>query len=256
MTRLTEAAPDITDEADGLCTFVDASPSPFHACQEAAAALGEHGFARLAEADPWPAAAGRYVVVRGGSLIAWSTERSAGPTTGFRVVGAHTDSPNLRIKPQPDLCRAGWQLLGVEVYGAPMLNSWLDRGLGLSGRLAVRTPGGVEERLLRVDEPLLRVLQLAIHLDRELTDRGLQLNRQQHLAPVWGVGSSPGDFRGYLAGRAGVDAEDLLGFDLMTHDLALSPGRSSPQVTWHMPPIPTISTGTSPSTRSPSTRDR
>lgn len=213
---------EITDEADGLCAFVDASPSPFHVCETTAAVLGAAGFVRLAESDRWPTEPGRYVVVRGGSLIAWSTERSGGPATGFRVVGAHTDSPNLRIKPNPDLSRAGWQLLGVEVYGGALLNSWLDRDLGLSGRVVVRTSSGSQERLVRVDEPLMRVPQLAIHFNREVNEAGLQLNRQQHLAPVWGVGADPGDFREFLAAQAGVAAGDLLAFDLMAHDLTPS----------------------------------
>src|SRR6188472_1478587 len=93
---------DVRDEADGLCAFVDASPSPFHACATAVAALRAAGFAVLAERDAWPTDVGRYVVVRGGSLVAWSTERAVGPLTPYRIVGAHTDSPNLRIKPQPE----------------------------------------------------------------------------------------------------------------------------------------------------------
>ncbi|MHB8273785.1 MAG: M18 family aminopeptidase, partial [Dermatophilaceae bacterium] len=143
------------------------------------------------------------------------------PATPFRVVGAHTDSPNLRIKPQPDLARAGWQLLGVELYGGLLLSSWLDRDLGLSGRVAVRGSGGVETRLVTIDEPVLRVAQLAPHLDRGANE-GLALNPQQHLTPLWGVSTEPGDFRGYLAAAAGVDAADVLSWDVMTHDLQAS----------------------------------
>ena len=213
---------DIRDEADGLCAFVDASPSPFHACATALATLQAAGFVELAERDRWPEDPGRYVVVRGGSLVAWSTERAHGPLSPYRVVGAHTDSPNLRIKPQPDFNRAGFALLGVETYGGPLLNSWLDRDLGLSGRVAVRTAGGVDERLFRTDEPLLRVPQLAIHLDREINERGLQLNKQQHLSPIWGVGTDQRDFHGYLADELEIEVTDVLAFDLMTHDLTPS----------------------------------
>ncbi|MGH3384729.1 MAG: M18 family aminopeptidase [Nocardioidaceae bacterium] len=212
---------DTDAEATGLCTYVDASPSPFHACEEAASRLERAGFARLAETDAWPTDRGRYYLLRGGSLVAWSSEYADGAATPFRVVGAHTDSPNLRIKPQPDLARAGWQLLGVEVYGGPLLNSWLDRDLGLSGRVAVRGSDGVEPRLVRVDDPILRVAQLAIHLDREAND-GLKLNQQQHLAPLWGIGTSPGDFREYVAAACGAEPADVLGWDLMTHDLTPS----------------------------------
>src|SRR5450631_3089323 len=215
---------DTDSEASGLCAFVDASPSPFHACAEAGRRLGAAGFRLLAEADAFPTESGRYYVIRGGSLIAWSSERAGSrhtAATPFRVVGAHTDSPNLRIKPQPDLARAGWQLLGVEFYGAPLFNSWLDRDLGLSGRVAVRGDGGVQTRLVTINEPVLRVAQLAVHLDRGANE-ALALNPQQHLTPLWGVSTEPGDFRGYLADAAGVDAADVLSWDVMTHDLQAS----------------------------------
>jgi len=209
----------VTDtEAAGLCAFVDASPSPFHACAEAGRMLEAAGFSLLVETDAFPTEAGRHYLVRGGALIAWSTEMAGDPATPFRVVGAHTDSPNLRIKPQPDLARAGWQLLGVELYGGLLFNSWLDRDLGLSGRVAVRGSAGVETRLLTINEPVLRVAQLAVHLDRGVNE-GLALNPQEHLTPLWGVSAEPGDFRGYLATAVGVDAADVLSWDVMTHDL-------------------------------------
>ncbi|BDZ58062.1 hypothetical protein [Barrientosiimonas endolithica] len=185
----------VDEAADGLCAYVDASPSPFHAVETTAAMLEEAGFVRLEETEPWPQEKGRFCTVRGGSLVAWSTEHASGPDSPMRVVGAHTDSPNLRIKPRPDLARAGWQLLGVEVYGGALVNSWLDRDLGLSGRVTVRSGDVLEPRLLRVDEPILRVSQLAIHLDRAINDEGLRLNRQQHLAPHWGSATRPATSR-------------------------------------------------------------
>ncbi|SOC54277.1 M18 family aminopeptidase [Ornithinimicrobium cerasi] len=221
-------ATSVTEVAEGLCTYLDASPSPFHAVDSAAALLTAAGFTEIAETDPTPSGPGRYVVRRGGSLLAWSTAEvgdARSPHTPYRIVGAHTDSPNLRIKPRPDWARAGWQMLGVEVYGGALTNSWLDRDLGLSGRVAVRdarAPGGVGQRLWRVDEPLLRVSQLAIHLDRTVRTEGLQLNDQAHLAPHWGLGLETGarrTFRSWLGEQIDVDAADVLGFDAMTHDL-------------------------------------
>ena len=138
-------AMDIDTEAQGLIDFVDASPTSFHACAEAAARLTEAGYTEVFESEPFPSAPGAHFLIRGGSLIAWDTRGAyaagLGPAAGFRVVGAHTDSPNLRIKPNPDHLKAGWQSLGVEVYGGPLLNSWLDRDLGLAGRVAVRGAG-------------------------------------------------------------------------------------------------------------------
>jgi aspartyl aminopeptidase len=209
---------DTESEATGLCGFVDASPSPFHACAQAGRLLADAGFSLLAETEAFPTERGRYYLIRGGSLVAWSSEATGSPATPFRVVGAHTDSPNLRIKPRPDLARAGWQLLGIEFYGGPLFNSWLDRDLGLSGRVAVRSKAGVQTHLVTINEPVLRVAQLAVHLDRGANE-ALALNPQQHLTPLWGVGTEPGDFRDYLAAAVGADTADVLSWDVMTHDL-------------------------------------
>lgn len=224
--RITELSTHVADVAQGLCTYLDASPSPFHAVDAAARLLVEQGFTEVAETDATPGAPGRYLVRRGGSLIAWSTahlDEGYAAHTPYRVVGAHTDSPNLRIKPHPDWARAGWQMLGVEVYGGALTTSWLDRDLGLSGRVAVRDNGsrtGFRDVLWRCDDPVLRVSQLAIHLDRTVRTEGLQLNEQQHLAPHWGLGAGVGrTFREWLAEQVQVSPDDLLAYDAMTHDL-------------------------------------
>ena len=209
--------PVLVDTASAaLIEALDASPTPYHACATAASLLTAAGYAEVDEAAPFPTAPGRYVLVRGGSLVAWD---SRGGTGSFRIVGAHTDSPNLRIKPRPDVARAGWQLLGVEPYGGPLLNSWLDRDLGLAGRVCLRDGRGVRTELVNITEPILRVPQLAIHLDRQVNESGLRLDPQQHLSPVWGVGDRPADLRGYLADRLGAHAGDLLSYDLMTVEL-------------------------------------
>jgi aspartyl aminopeptidase len=211
------------DAAHRMLEFIDASPSPFHACAEAARRLEAAGFRPLVEVDAWPPERGAFYVLRGGSLVAWATADHHGPATGFRIIGAHTDSPNLRIKPRPDAGRVGYRQLGVEVYGGALLNSWLDRDLGLSGRVVVRGAAAPEERLLLVDRPLLRVPQLAIHLDREISTNGLLLNAQQHLSPVWGLGEpTPGGFTSFVAVELDVAPEAVVGWDLMAHDLTPS----------------------------------
>ncbi|MGH9185488.1 MAG: M18 family aminopeptidase [Acidimicrobiales bacterium] len=218
----------MTDRAEalGLIEFIDASPSPFHACAEAAARLETGGFRRATETDVWAGGPGRGYVVRGGTLVAWVVpEVAAGrPETPFRLIGAHTDSPNLRIKPQPDTGRAGVQQLAVEVYGGVLLNSWLDRDLGLSGRVLVRgDDGGIETRLLLIDRPMLRVPQLASHLDRDVNVKGLLLNPQQHLDPLWACGEpEPGAFARFLAKELAVDERSVLSWDVMAHDLSPS----------------------------------
>ncbi|MFC4124494.1 M18 family aminopeptidase [Nocardia rhizosphaerae] len=205
--------------ASGLCAFIDASPSPFHVCATVAEELVANGFTPLPEARAWDSAGGKHFVVRGGSLIAWA-DYDAAPTDPFRVVGAHTDSPNLRVKQHPDLAAAGWQLVGLEPYGGAWLNSWLDRELGISGRLSVRDGAKMRDVLVRIDEPILRVPQLAIHLSEDR--RGVTLDPQRHVNAIWGTGDSPASFLDFVAERAGADGADVLGWELMTHDLAAS----------------------------------
>jgi aspartyl aminopeptidase len=209
----------LLDATESLLAFLAASPSPYHAVANAALRLEHAGFHRVAETDAWDVSGdneGCYLV-RGGALVAWRRPPDAPPHTPFRVVGAHTDSPNLRLKPRPDTGSAGWRQLAVEVYGGALANSWLDRDLGLSGRV-VHLDGRVE--LVLVDRPLARVPQLAIHLDRDVNERGVVLERQTHLTPIWGLGSATdGDLLAFLGSEAGIETGDVVAFDLMFHDL-------------------------------------
>jgi aspartyl aminopeptidase len=210
-----------TSLARELCAFLDACPTPFHACAEVGRRLEQAGFVRLAEADPWPRAsgAGRAYVVRGGSLAAWAWPEGAGPERGWRLLAAHTDSPNLRIRARPDATRSGLRQLGIEVYGGVLLNSWLDRDLAVAGRAEVRGPRGIEQRLFALPRPLLRIPQLAIHLHREVNAEGLRLNPQVHLNPLWSSErSDPRGFRALLGEALALEPERILAYDAMLHD--------------------------------------
>ncbi|HEX2285344.1 MAG TPA: M18 family aminopeptidase, partial [Mycobacterium sp.] len=206
----------MTATPHGLCEFIDASPSPFHVCLTVAQRLSAAGFTELSERDAWPET-GRFFTVRAGSLVAWNATAEHLP---FRIVGAHTDSPNLRVKQHPDRFVSGWQVVALQPYGGAWLNSWLDRDLGISGRLSVREGDTIDHRLVRIDDPILRVPQLAIHLAEDR--KSLSLDPQRHINAVWGVGSGTRSFLAYVAERAGVDVQDVLGADLMTHDLTAS----------------------------------
>jgi aspartyl aminopeptidase len=209
------------DTALDLISFVDASPSPYHAAAEALRRLIAAGFTEVAPGGDWPSGPGRHVTVDGGSLFAWVVPEGIAPHMPFRLLGAHTDSPTLRVKPRPDTGRAGVRQLGVEVYGGPLLNSWLDRDLGLAGRVVVRTADGPAVRLVRVHRPVLRVPQLAIHLDRDIRDSGLKLDPQQHLIPIWSLGPpDAGAFRNFLGQELGVSPDDVLSHEVGTYDLA------------------------------------
>jgi aspartyl aminopeptidase len=204
---------------DELLGFLRDSPTPFHAVAEAAARLELAGFSRLAETDSWAdgAATGARYVLRGGALVAWHLPPDAEAARPFRILGSHTDSPNLRVKPRPDLGALGWRQVAMEVYGGLLHNSWLDRDLGLAGRLVLRDGG---EHLVNIDRPLLRVPQLAVHLDRGVNAEGVKLNAQHHLMPVWGLGDAhEGDLIEFVAAEHNLRAADVLGWDLMAYDL-------------------------------------
>lgn len=181
-----------------------------------AARLTAAGFAELSERDAWPtdSAVPGYFTVRAGSLVAWKSTDADAP---FRIVGGHTDSPNLRVKQHPDRVVAGWQVVALEPYGGAWLNSWLDRDLGISGRLSLKSGNAVEDVLVRIDDAILRVPQLAIHLSDDR--KGVALDPQRHLNAVWGVGDRTRSFIDFVAERAGVDPRAVLAADLMTHDL-------------------------------------
>ncbi len=205
-----------------LIAFLGASPTPFHAVAEGARRLEAAGFRRLDEAERWDRlAAGPYYVTSSGTNLFAFRLPAPEQRTRFRIVGAHTDSPNLRLKPSPEYTCEGYAQLGVEVYGGVLLNSWLDRDLGIAGRALVREKdGALASRLVLLDRPLLRVPQLAIHLDREVNDKGLILNRQEHLSPVLGmVSSGAGSLGSLIAEAIEVPVERLVGHELMLFDL-------------------------------------
>ncbi len=217
------------DAAVDLLAFIEASPTSCHAVAESARRLVAAGFTALSEGDAWPLAAGdRRFVTRGdGSLIAFVTGASPPHRAGFGIVGAHTDSPLLKLAPRPDV-RAdatGLARLAIEPYGGVLLHSWLDRDLAIAGRASFATPSGspIRNALLRLDPLRVRVANLAIHLQRELATEGLRLNPQQHLAPILGLAdASPvADLLAEALRRDGhgaVEAHDVLGFDLSLHD--------------------------------------
>src|SRR5690606_5868611 len=142
--------------------------------EEVARRLEASGFTRLDELAPWPAQpGGRFVVVRDGAAIAWVVPAEATATTGAHILGAHTDSPGFKLKPKPTTGSHGWLQAGVEIYGGPLLSSWLDRELRLAGRLVL-----ADGRTVLADTgALLRLPQLAVHLDRE-ANSGLALDKQ------------------------------------------------------------------------------
>lgn len=208
-----------------LIDFIDASPSPWHAVASAEERLLAQGFIRLEEGERWQlAAGGRYYVVRGGaSMIAFVPGSLPLAETGFRIVGAHTDSPGLRLKPKAALTGDGLARLGVEVYGGPILATFTDRDLSLAGRVVLRRGTNQETRLLSFDRALLRLPNLAIHMNREVNEQGLKLNKQTELPLILGQLGEGADaeahLRRLLADAVQAEAADLLSWELAVYDV-------------------------------------
>lgn len=188
--------------SQSLADFIQSSPTPFHAARSLAERLQAAGYQELDERDEWTLAdGGRYFVLRNqSSLIAFSLGQSNALRNGIRMIGAHTDSPCLRVKPQPELTRHGLWQLGVEVYGGALLAPWFDRDLSLAGRVTCRDSGGqLHNLLLDFQRPIAVIPNLAIHLNRDVNG-GFAVNAQTDLPPVLAHGIEPNrDLRALLA---------------------------------------------------------
>ena len=169
-----------------LLDFLAASPTPFHAVQQMEIRLSQAGFVVLREADDWTLdAGGRYCVIRNSSsIVAFTLGEKSILDQGLRMVGAHTDSPCLKVKPQPELFKKGYFQLGVEVYGGALLNPWFDRDLSLAGRVSFRdTSGNIGSVLIDFKRAIATIPSLAIHLDRE-ANSARSINAQTDIPPV------------------------------------------------------------------------
>ncbi|MEI9947479.1 MAG: M18 family aminopeptidase [Pseudomonadota bacterium] len=214
---------DRTPEAADLATFLDASNTPYHAVNELARRLTAAGFRAFHEQDAWQVEPGTrgFVVRAGGSIVAFEVGSEPPAAAGFVLIGAHSDSPNLRLKPLPDLTSVGYRQLSVEVYGGVLLSTWLDRDLSVAGRV-VLADGRSE--LIDLKRVVCRIPNLAIHLNRDVNSAGLLLNAQTHLLPVLGLESETGGFVELLSEglaatpSSGARTEDVLGFDLCLYD--------------------------------------
>ncbi len=210
--RLESDHPELDANTLDYVHFLADSPSPYHAAHLVAQRLENLGFSRQDETAAWDATPGGHVLVRGGAVMAWVVPENISDTAGFRIVGAHTDSPAFTLKPSPQTTTAdGWGQIEVEVYGGMIMNSWLDRELSVAGRLILASG---EEILVRT-APLARIPQLAIHLNRGVNE-SLHLDPQKHLHPVWTVDTPDASLMDTIAQAAGLDnANDVVSFDLI-----------------------------------------
>lgn len=208
-----------------LIEFLDASPTPWHAVRSMRKRLSAAGFSELVEQETWSLepGAGYFICRNGSSIVAWRQPQGCEPEqTGWRLVGAHTDSPCLRVKPQPELTRKGYFQLGVEVYGGALLNPWFDRDLSLAGRVSWRDEAGeLHSSLIDFERPVATVPSLAIHLDRE-ANSSRAINAQTYLPALLSQTEEKPDFRQLLAERLQADGETgvakVLDYELCFYD--------------------------------------
>ncbi len=209
---------EIKNAKKTLLSFLDASPTAYHAVFECAKKLGNHGFIELKEESAWHIApGGKYYVIRNGSSIAAFITPKNVPKK-LCIAAAHTDSPTFKLKPDPFFVKDNMEMIGLEVYGSPLITSWLNRDLGIAGRiLYTNKEGALQNALIHFDKAPCILAQLAVHLDRDVNDKGLILNKQEHLAALFGFTSLPKDnlFKMMLQ----VDEE----IDVLSHDLFVYP---------------------------------
>ncbi len=221
---MTKISKEIKAQAQDLLNFIDASPSPWHAVDSVTKLLKENGFKPLIENQPWQFKKnGRYYVVRdGASIIAFVIGNQALADTGFRIVGAHTDSPGLRLKPKAAFSSQGIAQLGVEVYGGPILATFTDRDLSLAGRVMVRQGCSYVPRYVQFNSSIVRLPNLAIHMNREVNDKGLVLNKQTGLPLIFGFAADTAEAQAQLtnalAKQLAVEAADIITWDLSVYD--------------------------------------
>ena len=200
---------------EGLIAHLDASVSPAHSVRYGAERLIAAGFTPIQFGELSNGIPQNGFIADNGLLLAW--RRSPDERAPFRIIGAHSDSPGLKIKARPDVVKFGWQQLAIEVYGGILNNSWLDRDLGLAGRVSLIDGSS---RLVNCGEPLARIPQLAVHLDREVNERGLILDKQNHLTPVWGLEQNGSQsFIDWLAKQIDCAATDITGWDIGLYDV-------------------------------------
>lgn len=221
---MTTISKEIKAQSQDLLNFIDASPSPWHAVDSVAKLLQDNGFKPLIENQPWQfKKSGRYYVVRdGASILAFVTGKHTLAETGFRIVGAHTDSPGLRLKPKAAFSSQGIAQLGVEVYGGPILATFTDRDLSLAGRVMVRDGESYVARHVQFYNSIVRLPNLAIHMNREVNDKGLVLNKQTGLPLIFGFAADSDEAQTQLtdalATQLQVEAADIITWDLSVYD--------------------------------------
>ncbi len=213
------------EQVEALLAFIDESPSAFHAVKSIENKLISFDFKALKETDIWSIKpGGRYYIIRDdSSIICFVLGKKRLTETGYRILGAHTDSPGLKIKPNAVKNSDGLLRLGVEIYGGPILATFTDRDLSIAGRISYKTEEGrIASKLVKFDQALLRLPNLAIHMNRKVNEEGLKLHKQNELALILSAAVEEQLSAKYLhellANASGIDADKILSWELNVYD--------------------------------------
>ncbi len=207
-----------------LLDFVYTSPTAFHAIENVKSILTKNGFTEVQLTKDWEIKENSkyFLTKNNSSLIAFVTGTDT-PNKGFRIAGAHTDSPALKIKPNPEILSEGYLRLNTEVYGGPILNTWFDRPLSLAGRVMIKSnnPFEPETKLININKPLMIIPNIAIHMNREMNN-GVAINNQKDLLPIIQTVASKFEKNNYLlkliAEELDVKKDEILDFDILLYE--------------------------------------
>ncbi len=205
-----------------LLNYITKAVSPYHAVKEGCNLLRQAGFQELDIQATWELQRGGAYFVRpfATTLFSFTVGQELTKQNGFHIAAAHTDHPCLHIKPDAELPKKPYERVNVEIYGGPILNTWLDRPLSAAGRIALRSDSIYEPRMILIDlgRPLFTIPNLPIHINREI-NRGIELKRQIDMIPIFGIDSGQEHyFLDFLASEIGVKPEEILDFDLYIYN--------------------------------------
>jgi len=212
---------EVKSFAREVIEFIDESPSTYHVVKNCSDILDENGFERIMPREKWEIKkGGKYFLKKSSStIIAFTVGEDFDVKNGFKIFGAHTDSPCFRIKPNPEIVTENVVRLNTEVYGGPILSTWFDRPLSIAGRVIVKGEDSFFPRTvkIKIDEPLLTIPNLAIHQNREVNN-GVKIDKQNDVLPVISLINKNFEREGYLERvileKTGIKKEDIIDFDL------------------------------------------
>ena len=211
--------------SENLLQYLNDSPTAYHAVENAAVMLKKNNFQELKETDEWSLQkGGKYFLTKNQSgIIAFTMGDGDLASEGFRIIGAHTDSPNFKIKPGPcTVTPDGYVKVNVEVYGGPILSTWFDRPLAMAGRLIVKEDNVLKKKLIKIDEPVFMIPNLCVHFQRDVNEKGVSYNKQKDIFPLLSMAEDGVEKDDYLYNlireETGIDKKNIVDYELFLYE--------------------------------------